>query len=135
MANGQDNLIPLNKRPKEVQREIQRKGNEASIRVKKEKASFKQAVKWLAESDLKITEGNLYDMYKQNGIDISNLTPTELAAIGLWFGAATGKSENFKILLGGNNELVDTTSTITPDVEIKVIEHKDLEKALYEDND
>ena len=35
MANGQDNLIPLNKRPMEVQREIQRKANEARIRVKK----------------------------------------------------------------------------------------------------
>lgn len=132
---AKEDLIPMNKRTKEEQKEIAVAGGKASGITRKKKASFKQAVKWLAESDLKITEGNLYDMYKQNGIDISNLTPTELAAIGLWFGAATGKSENFKILLGGNNELVDTTSTITPDVEIKVIEHKDLEKALYEDND
>lgn len=131
MANEQ-NLRPAEYK---LSKEEAKKGGINSGITRKKKASFKQAVKWLAESDLKITEGNLYDMYKQNGIDISNLTPTELAAIGLWFGAATGKSENFKILLGGNNELVDTTSTITPDVEIKVIEHKDLEKALYEDND
>lgn len=133
MANGQDNLIPLNKRPKEVQREIQRKGNEASIRVKKERASFKQAIKWLAENgDLKITEGSLYELYKNNGIDISNLNPTQLATIGLWFGATTGKAENYRVLMQGNEEILESTET--PEVNINIIDNSELEKELYKED-
>lgn len=133
MANGQDNLIPLNKRPKEVQREIQRKGNEASIRVKKERASFKQAIKWLAENgDLKIAEGDLYELYKKNGIDISNLNPTQLATIGLWFGAATGKAENYRVLMQGNEEILENAET--PEININIIDNSSLEKELYKED-
>lgn len=133
MANGQDNLIPLNKRPKEVQREIQRKGNEASIRVKKERASFKQAIKWLAENgDLKIAEGDLYELYKKNGIDISNLNPTQLATIGLWFGATTGKAENYRVLMQGNEEVLENAET--PEININIIDNSSLEKELYEED-
>lgn len=126
----------FNNLPAEKQQEIQRKGTEASTRVRKEKASFKQAIKWLAENgDLKITQGDLYDLYIKNGIDISKLDTTKLATIGLWFGAATGKAENYKVLMEGNDELIENKDTVTPDVEIKVIENKDLEKIMYEDND
>ena len=126
----------FNNLPAEKQQEIQRKGTEASTRVRKEKASFKQAIKWLAENgDLKITQGDLYDLYIKNGIDISKLDTTKLATIGLWFGAATGKAENYKVLMEGNNEITESKDTVTPDVEIKVIENKDLEKIMYEDND
>jgi hypothetical protein len=126
----------FNNLPAEKQQEIQRKGTEASTRVRKEKASFKQAIKWLAENgDLKITQGDLYDLYIKNGIDISKLDTTKLATIGLWFGAATGKAENYKVLMEGNNEIAESKDTVTPDVEIKVIENKDLEKIMYEDND
>lgn len=126
----------FNNLPAEKQQEIQRKGTEASTRVRKEKASFKQAIKWLAENgDLKITQGDLYDLYIKNGIDISKLDTTKLATIGLWFGAVTGKAENYKVLMEGNNEITESKDTVTPDVEIKVIENKDLEKIMYEDND
>ena len=89
----------------------------------------------MAESDIKITQGKIYDMYMEQGIDISKFTPTELATMGLWLGAVTGKNENFKTLMEGNNELLGDIKTITPEVEIKIIENKDLEKALYEDSD
>lgn len=112
-----------------------KKGGIASGKARKQKASFKKAIKWLAESDIKITQGKIYDMYKEQGIDISKFTPTELATMGLWLGAVTGKNENFKTLMEGNNELLGDIKTITPEVEIKVIENKDLEKALYEDSD
>lgn len=136
MANGQDNLIPLNKRPKEVQREIQRKGNEASIRVKKERASFKQAIKWLAENgDLKVTEGDLHDLYKKNGIDISNLDPTKLATIGLWFGAATGKAENYKVLMEGNEEIQTDKKVEMPAITFNVQDNSTLEKVMYDENE
>lgn len=134
MANGQDNLIPLNKRSKEVQRHIQELGREANKRKHKERASFKQAIKWLAENgDLKIAEGDLYDWYIKNGIDISNLDPTKIATIGLWFGAATGKAENYKVLMEGNNEVEQTSET--PEISINIIDNNSLEKALYEEEE
>lgn len=134
MANNEENLIPLNKRSKEVQRQIQELGREANKRKHKERASFKQAIKWLAENgDLKITTGDLHDLYKKNGIDISSLDPTKLATIGLWFGAATGKAENYKVLMEGNEERTETTDT--PEVNINIIDNSNLEKALYNEED
>jgi transcription-repair coupling factor (superfamily II helicase) len=54
--------------------------------------------------------------------------------------AATGdflfeRINTITTLLEGNNELIENKDTVTPDVEIKVIENKDLEKIMYEDND
>ena len=131
----EDNLIPFTEMTPSEHSELSRKGQKASVAARKQKASFKKAIKWLAESDIKITQGKIYDMYKEQGIDISKFTPTELATMGLWLGAVTGKNENFKTLMEGNNELLGDIKTITPEVEIKVIENKDLEKALYEDSD
>lgn len=133
MANGQDNLIPLNKRPKEVQREIQRKGNEASIRVKKERASLKKAIKWLLEeSDIRITQGDIYEKYKEQGIDISMLTPSQLATIGLWAGAVIGKQENYKTLMEVNEEKIENAET--PEININIIDNSSLEKELYKED-
>lgn len=135
MANEQ-NLIPNSERTPEQLREQTRKGGIASGKARREKASLKKAIKWLLEeSDIRITKGDIYETYKKQGIDISELTPGQLATIGLWAGAVTGKNENYKTLLEGNNELIENKDTVTPDVEIKVIENKDLEKIMYEDND
>ncbi len=128
----------FNNLPAEKQQEIQRKGTEASTRVRKEKASFKQAIKWLAENgDLKITQGDLYDLYIKNGIDISKLDTTKLATIGLWFGAATGKAENYKVLMEGNNEIKNNIESETPDIQFKIIDTTESEKEFWknEDND
>jgi len=120
----------------EERKESARNAGIASGKARREKASLKKAIKWLLEeSDIRITKGNIYETYKKQGIDISELTPGQLATIGLWAGAVTGKNENYKTLLEGNNELIENKGTITPDVEIKVIENKDLEKIMYEDND
>lgn len=135
MANEQ-NLIPNSERTPEQLREMTRKGGIASGKARREKASLKKAIKWLLEeSNIRITKGDIYETYKKQGIDISELTPGQLATIGLWAGAVTGKNENYKTLLEGNNELIENKDTVTPDVEIKVIENKDLEKIMYEDND
>lgn len=120
----------------EERKESARNAGIASGKARREKASLKKAIKWLLEeSDIRITKGNIYETYKKQGIDISELTPGQLATIGLWAGAVTGKNENYKTLLEGNNELIENKDTVTPDVEIKVIENKDLEKIMYEDND
>lgn len=132
MANGQDNLIPVTQLSKEKARELSKRGGIASGETRRRKASFKQAIKWLAESDIRITEGKLYDMYMENGIDISKLSPTELATIGLWFGAATGKNENYRTLMEGNKEISEAGTT--PEININIIDNTNLEKALYKED-
>lgn len=133
MANdGHDNLVPLNQRTKEEQREIVIKGGVASGIVRKEKATFKNAIKWLMESDIKIKDGNIYDYFKNSGIDISNLKPAQLATLGLWNGAIQGKAENFKTLMEANEEIEDKD---TPAISINIIDNSNFEKVLYEDND
>lgn len=129
MANEQ------NLRPAEYKLSVEeaKKGGIASGKTRREKASFKQAIKWLAENgDLKITEGSLYELYKNNGIDISNLNPTQLATIGLWFGATTGKAENYRVLMQGNEEILESTET--PEVNINIIDNSELEKELYKED-
>lgn len=140
MAKKEDNLMPIQevnaRKTPEERKESARNAGIASGKARREKASLKKAIKWLLEeSDIRITKGNIYETYKKQGIDISELTPGQLATIGLWAGAVTGKNENYKTLLEGNNELIENKDTVTPDVEIKVIENKDLEKIMYEDND
>ncbi len=135
MANkGQDNLIPFTESSltKEEVREINRKGGINSGKTRQQKASFKQAIKWLMESDIRITEGDIYDTYKKQGIDISQFTPAQLATIGLWAGATTGKAENYKVLMEGNEERIENTDT--PEVNINIIDNSNLEKALYEED-
>ena len=133
---AKEDLIPFNKSAlsKEEVKEINRRGGIASGKTRRERASFKQAIKWLAENgDLKITEGDLYELYKKNGVDISNLNPTQLATIGLWFGAATGKAENYRVLMQGNEEILEGAET--PEISINVIDNSSLEKALYNEEE
>lgn len=125
----------FDKRTAKEHHDIAVAGGKASGEARRKKSTFKNAIKWLAESDLRITEGKLYDMYKEQGIDISNLSPTELATIGLWFGAITGKNENFKTLMEGNNEIKAIISNETPEIKINIVDNTDLERAMYLEGD
>ena len=49
MANGQENLIPLNKRSKEVQREIQEKGRQANREKRAKAKTFKALLNVMLE--------------------------------------------------------------------------------------
>ena len=130
---GQNNLIPLNERTKEEQREITTMGGKASGKVRQEKATFKNAIKWLMESDIKIKGGNIYDYFKKSGIDISNLKPAQLATLGLWSGAIQGKAENYKTLMEANEEIQGQTET--PSININIVDNSNLEKVMYENSD
>lgn len=110
-----------------------RNGGSKSGEVRQEKATFKKAIKWLVDSDIKIKEGTLAETFQKAGIDISNLNPTQLATIGLWFGAVNGNATNYKMLMEANEEI--ETSNETPSVEIKIVDNSNLEKVMYEDND
>lgn len=115
-----------------LSQEEAKKGGIASGETRRQKATFKNAVKWLAESNIKITSGTIADTFKNAGIDISKLTPTQLATIGLWIGAVNGNASNFKTLMEANEEIEITNET--PNVEIKIVDNSNLEKVMYDSN-
>ena len=129
MANEQ------NLRPSEYKftQEDTKKGQIASAKVRKERATMKKAIEWLLNSDIKITKGSMYDFYQKQGIDISQLTPSQLATLGLWQGALDGNANNFKTMMEGNNEIVEE-ATPTPTIKIEINDNSNLEKVLYEEN-
>jgi hypothetical protein len=130
VAKKEDNL-----KPGEYKLTIEeaKKGGIASGKARREKASFKKAVKWLLEeSNIRITQGDIYEKYKEQGIDISMLTPSQLATIGLWAGAVIGKQENYKTLMEVNEEKVENAET--PEININIIDNSSLEKELYRED-
>jgi hypothetical protein len=132
VANEQ-NLIPNSERTPEQLREQTRKGGIRSGEVRREKASFKNAIKWLIESDIKIDKGNLYESFKKSGIDISKLNTTQLATLGLWSGAVQGNATNYKTLMEANEEI--QTDTETPSININIVDNSNLEKVMYSENE
>ena len=136
MANEQ-NLVynkGFDTRSTEELTKIASKGGKNSQKVQKEKRTFKKAIEWLANSDIKITQGSIYDKFLQAGIDISNMDMTQLATIGLMYGALCGNATNYKTLMEGNNEVVDELGTLTPTLKVELVDNSNLEKALYEAN-
>jgi hypothetical protein len=87
-VKGQENLIPLNERTKEEQREIARQGGIASGKARQEKATMKATLEML-----------LNEKYK-NG-----KTYRELATLGLLKGAINGSAQNYKTILEVLGEL------------------------------
>lgn len=112
---------------------IASKGGKNSQKVQKEKRTFKKAIEWLANSDIKLKGGNVYDTLKGMGIDVDILNPTQLATIGLWYGAVQGNATNYKTLMEGNNEIEEENS-VNPTFKVEIIDNSNLEKQLYEAN-
>lgn len=113
--------------------EEQKKGGLKSAEIRKEKATFKKAIQWLVNSDIKLNEGTITDNFKKAGIDISNLNPTQLATIGLWFGAVQGNSTNYRILMEANEELQEENkNTQQPILNINIQGSDKLKEAFYE---
>ena len=129
MANI-DNLVPLTT---EKAREIGAKGGKRSGEVKREKRTFKKAIEWLANSDIKLKGGSVYETLKGMGIDVESLNPTQLATIGLWYGAVQGNATNYKTLMEGNNE-IEEEGSVNPTFKVEIIDNSNLEKQLYEAN-
>lgn len=130
MANEQ-NLKPVSS--KKEARELGQKGGIKSGEVRKERATMKKAIEWLLNSDIKITKGSMYDYYQKQGLDISKLSTTQLATLGLWQGALQGNATNFKTLMEANNEIVEE-STSTPTIKIEINDNSNLEGVMYEAN-
>lgn len=133
MANP-ENLVSLGDRTTKEKREIAIKGGKASGEVRKQKKTFKEAVQWLVNSDIKIKDGKIKNLFKENGIDITGLNPTQLATLGCWAGAIYGNVNNYKTLMEINGETIEDTPTFNPSVEEveTIVDNSDLEKVLYE---
>lgn len=132
MANP-DNLIA---EAHKLTLEDQSKGGKRSVEVRAKKKQFTEAVKWLVNSDIKMTEGITYEIFKKHNIDISKLDTTQLATIGVWLGAVQGNASNFKTLVETNGELLTSPETNHPKIENveEIVDNSDLEKVLYETN-
>ena len=114
--------------------EEQKMGGIASGKVRKEKATFKKAIKWLLEdSDIKIKKGDIKERFKDSGINISQLNPSQLATLGLWMGAVQGNATNYKTLMEANEEI--QTETETPNININIIDNEHLEKVMYSNDE
>ena len=111
-------------------------GGIASGEARKQKRTFKEAVQWLVNSDIKIKDGKIKNLFKENGIDISGLNPTQLATLGCWAGAIYGNANNFKTLMEVNGELIEENPTYNPSIEEveEIVDNSNLEKVLYEAN-
>ena len=118
---------------KELQ-EITKKGGINSGKVRKEKASFKKSLETLLNSNIRITQGAIYDKFKAMGIDISNKSLTELANLGVMLGAIEGNATNYKTLMESNNEIAVDGAITSPTVKIELVDNSKLEKTLYEEN-
>jgi hypothetical protein len=56
MAGGNDNLIPMNERTKDEQREIARKGGKASGEARRRKRTLRQIAEMLADETLPVPQ-------------------------------------------------------------------------------
>lgn len=112
--------------------EITTKGGITSGLVRKEKATFKKAIKWLIDSNIKINGGDILEKFNKAGIDISSLDPTQLATIGVWYEAVNGNATNYKTLMEANDEIESTNET--PNIEIKIVDNSNLEKVMYDED-
>lgn len=115
MATGTDNLIPMNERTKEEQKEIAKMGGIASGEARREKATMKKALEMLLDETN--SKGKTY---------------RDLATLGLIKGAIDGKAENYRTIVQLLGELEEVKET--PSVEIKIVDNTDLEKVMYENN-
>ena len=118
MANGHENLIPMNELTKEQQREIARQGGIASGKVRQEKATMKKT---------------LIAMLEEIGDKENGLTYKQLATLGLLKGAILGNSANYKTILETIGELEGQVGE-TPSININIVDNSNLEKVMY-DND
>lgn len=137
---AKEDLIPLNKRTKDEQKEITSKGGVASGKARRERATLKKATEWLMTVDLSeiktkdFEKGSLAEFFSTRGFDISNLDASKLATLGNWLGAVYGNSSNYRTLGDYNNETVEDSSMATPTLKIEVNDNSKLEKVLYEEN-
>lgn len=133
MANPNGNIENLNHT---LTVEELRKGGINSGKTRANRKTFTNAVKWLANADIKITDGKIKETLEANGISTKELDTTQLATLGLWLGAVYGNAQNFKTLMETNGENIEEENTYMPEIERlgEIVDNSHLEKELYEAN-
>lgn len=114
-----DNLIPQNKRTKEEQREIARKGGIASGKARRKKKLIKEQLELLLSLPLK--DENAKRKLKQIGINADNLDNQMAMIIAIWNKALKGDVQAF-------NSIRDTVGEKPSDV----VDNKDVLEKLDE---
>jgi hypothetical protein len=99
---AKEDLIPLNKRTKEEQKEITRKGGIKSGEVRREKAQLKSAVKLLLS--LPVKDPNIKKQLSALGMSDKDIDNSILPALGLFKKACKGDSSAARLLAELNNE-------------------------------
>lgn len=119
-VKGQENLIPLNERTKEEQREIARQGGIASGKARQEKATMKKDLEYL-----------------MNETDSKGVRNRDKIALALMLNAMDknkgGNVRAYEVIAKMLGELDIQEQTSTPQVNINIVDNSDLEKVLYED--
>lgn len=133
MANPNGNIENLNHT---LTAEELRKGGINSGKTRANRKTFTNAVKWLANADIKIADGKIKETLEANGISTEGLDPTQLATLGLWLGAVYGNAQNFKTLMETNGENIEEENTYMPEIERlgEIVDNSHLDKDLYEAN-
>jgi hypothetical protein len=121
VANGQENLIPMNKRTKEEAREYGRKGGIESGKSRQKKATMK-----------KILEDMLNEVANVKG-NTNNLTYAELVTLGLIKGATKGNAINYKTIMEVKGELNPENETKEPIINIQVKDNSNLADKFWEE--
>ena len=121
MANGQENLIPMNKRTKEEARELGRKGGIESGKTRQKKATMK-----------KILEDMLNEVANIKG-NTNNLTYAELVTLGLIKGATKGNAINYKTIMEVKGELNPENETKEPIINIQVKDNSNLAEKFWKE--
>lgn len=123
MAEGQDNLIPLNERTKEEQREIARQGGIASGKVRQEKATMKKVLMQMLEEVADIKDNDKKLTYKQ------------LATLGLIKGSIEGNASNYKTILETIGEMSTQLETKEPIININITSNEDVKEEFYKEEE
>lgn len=123
MAEGQDNLIPLNERTKEEQREIARQGGIASGKVRQEKATMKKVLMQMLEEVADIKDNDKKLTYKQ------------LATLGLIKGSIEGNASNYKTILETIGEMSTQLETKEPIININITNNEDVKEEFYKEEE
>jgi hypothetical protein len=117
---AKEDLIPLNKRTKEEQKEITRKGGIKSGEVRREKAQLKSAIKVVLS--LPVKSPKVKKMLEDMGIPEADIDNAVLPAIGLFKKACKGDPAAVRLLaeLNGENQVQGTTNIDSEGVKFNI---------------
>ena len=122
---SENNLIPMNKRSKEEQRELARKGGIASQQKQKEKKTMRGQLQMLLALQLK--DPKTVKKLKEMGIDTTNIDNRMALNVALWTKALSGDVQAY-------NSLRDTIGEKPTDkTEMTVTYEENLKKAVDSD--